>query len=76
MPPETVEEKAVRIIRERRLKIERVDVQEGLVVARCEGETGVYMLGFDVTRKQFRCTCPEMQGKCSHLTALKMVVVR
>ncbi len=73
---ETVEEKAVRIIRERRLTIERVDTHDGVVVARCHGDTGEYALGYDVKVKQWRCTCPEMKGMCSHLTALKMLVKR
>jgi uncharacterized Zn finger protein len=73
---ETVEEKALRIIRERRLTIERVDTHGGVVVARCQGDTGEYALGWDAIVKQYRCTCPEMKGLCSHLTALKMVVKR
>lgn len=76
MAKETVEEKAVRLLKERRLTIERIDTHEGVVVARCEGDSGTYMLGWDAIVKQWRCQCPEMKGQCSHLTALKMVVKR
>ena len=73
---ETVEEKAVRLLRERRLTIERADTHEGVVVAHCKGDNGDYMLGWDLKKKEWRCTCPELKGGCSHLAALKMVVKR
>lgn len=73
---ETVEEKALRLIREGRLTIQRVDRDEGWVVAHCRGDTGGYALGWDPIVGQFRCTCPEMKGQCSHLYALKLVVER
>jgi len=75
MPTETVEEKAVRLLREHRLEIERADTHGGVVVARCQGDTGEYLLGWDVKLKEFRCQCAA-RGHCSHLEALKMVVKR
>ena len=72
---ETVEEKAVRYLREHRLEIERADTHGGVVVARCQGDTGEYHLGWDAMRKEFRCSCLA-RTECSHLTALKMVVRR
>lgn len=72
---ETVEEKALRLIKERRLTIERVDTHGGVVVARCEGDHGEYALGFDLIHKEYRCTCLA-RTECSHLVALKMVVKR
>jgi hypothetical protein len=76
MAKETVDEKALRLIQERRLTIDRVDTHDGVIVAHCHGDTGEYALGWDAMRKQYRCTCAEMKGQCSHLTALKMVVKR
>lgn len=76
MPKESVEEKALRLLRERRLTIDRVDQHDGVIVAHCHGDTGEYALGWDAMRKQYRCTCPNLTGNCSHLQALKMVVKR
>lgn len=75
MPTETIEEKALRMIQERRLTIERVDTHGGVVVARCQGDTGTYYLGYDVIVKEWRCGCLA-RTECSHLVALKMVVSR
>ena len=74
MPRETVQEKAGRLLGEGRLTIERMDHESGLIVATCKGDSGAYHLGYDPARRQFRCTCPEMKGKCSHLAALKLVI--
>jgi hypothetical protein len=72
---ETVAAKAVRYLAESRLTVERVDV-DGLVVARCRGGGGEYHLGWDPSVRQWRCTCLERKGECSHLKALRMVVIR
>lgn len=72
---DTVEEKALAILRERRLQIDRVDTHGGVVVASCKGRTGDYMLGYDMLKKEWRCTCASV-GNCSHLEALRMVVRR
>lgn len=76
MATETAQEKGWRLLREQRLTVTRVDDHDGLVVARCEGDTATYMLGWDPRNKQWRCGCPEMKGQCSHLFALKCVVRR
>lgn len=56
--------------------IKRVDPDSGLIVAECRGDSGeVYSLGHDPTKDEWRCTCAELKGDCSHLKALKLVVV-
>ncbi len=74
--PDTLDEKAARILAEGRLTIERIDMTRtyGWIVARCQGLTGEYRLGWDPILAQYRCTCPELLGKCSHILALKLVV--
>lgn len=72
---ETVEEKALRLLKERRLTIERVDTHGGVVVARCQGDTGEYMCGWDAIVKQWRCQCVA-RSECSHIKAVRMVVNR
>jgi uncharacterized Zn finger protein len=76
LPTETAQEKGWRLLKEQRLTIVQVDKHDGLVVARCEGDTSSYMLGWDPMKHQWRCTCPELKGQCSHLAALKCVVRR
>ena len=47
------------------------------IIATCRGDSGeVYNLGYDARKKQWRCTCVEMKGKCSHLVALQLVTIR
>ena len=56
--------------------VKRVDPEKGLIVAQCRGDSGeVYDLGYDPIKKEWRCTCAELKGNCSHLQALKLVVV-
>ena len=76
MTVRTAAEKAQRLLIEHRLTVEQADKHGGLVVAECVGDTGTYKLGWDPTKKQWRCQCPEMQGRCSHLLALQSVVKR
>ena len=48
----------------------------GYVHAQVRGDSGeVYDLGRDPRKDEWRCTCPELKGNCSHLQALKLVVV-
>lgn len=78
MPPETAGEKAERLLAEGRLIVDRVGdpSRPGLIVARCRGDHGaIYTLGYDPSRAEWRCTCPEPRGRCSHLKALQLVVV-
>jgi hypothetical protein len=35
----------------------------------------IYTLGHDPSKAEWRCQCAEMKGNCSHLKALKLVVV-
>lgn len=68
----SVQEKADRILLERRLRVVKVD--RNLIVAECRGISGaIYNLGHDPRKMQYRCTCPAM-GPCSHLFALQSVV--
>ncbi len=70
----TAAEKARRLLPEGRLMVKRVD--RGYVHAQCRGDSGeVYDLGYDPVKGEWRCTCAEMKGNCSHLQALKLVVV-
>ena len=65
---ENVREKAARLLVSGRLRVVKVDGP--LIVAECRGDSGgLYHLGFDPIRKQWRCTC-EARTACSHLTAL------
>lgn len=72
---ETAADKALRLLTEGRLMVQSVDPDSRLVVAQCRGDSGaIYRLGHD-PRGEWRCTCDEMKGNCSHLRALKLVVV-
>lgn len=71
-------EKAVDLLVDGRLMVLRVDPPTGeqWVIARCRGDSGaVYDLGYDPNKKEWRCSCPELKGRCSHLIALQRVVV-
>lgn len=68
---ENVRDKGARLLTSGRLRV--VKVRGNLVVAKCRGDSGgLYDLGYDPIRKQWRCTC-EARGPCSHLTALWLV---
>lgn len=73
----TADSKARRLLIEGRLDVTRHDVagdHAGLIVATCRGDSGtVYQLGYDPHQRQWRCTCQELRGNCSHLHALKLV---
>jgi uncharacterized Zn finger protein len=70
-------EKGRALLIEGRLVVRRVDQHTGLIVAQCRGDSGeMYDLGYDPTNQQWRCTCREMKGKCSHLVALQLVTIR
>lgn len=56
--------------------IERVDPDRGFILARCRGDSGqIYDLGHDPVKGEWRCTCEARGDDCSHLRALKLVVV-
>lgn len=73
----TAQRKAMRLLIEGRLEVLRRETNgdmDGLIVAQCRGDSGTrYTLGYDPHRNQWRCTCPELRGECSHLRALKLV---
>lgn len=71
----TAAEKALDLLIEARVMVKRVDPDSGLVIAQVRGDSGaVYDCGRDPKNGQWRCTCPELRGKCSHLIAVKRVV--
>jgi uncharacterized Zn finger protein len=70
---ESVVAKAARYLLEGRLTVLRRDGD--LVEAVCHGTHGVYELGHDPDRPGvWHCSCPSA-GRCSHVTALMLVVV-
>lgn len=72
---ETIEEKAERLLVDGRIRVVRVDAEPGsLVVARAEGDTGTWDLGYDPKAHEWRCNCPARVRPCSHLMALQLVV--
>lgn len=78
MPPETSDEKAHRLLTEGRLIVRTVGdpSHPGRIVAECRGDSGmIYTLGYDPSKAEWRCQCKEVRGGCSHLKALKLVVV-
>lgn len=76
MAREGAPEKARRLLVEGRLVVREIR-SSGTIVAECRGDSGqIYALGYDARRKQWRCTCAEMKGRCSHLVALQLVTVK
>ncbi len=79
MPREDAFAKGQRLLTEGRLVVRKVGDpgKPRLIVAECRGDSGsIYTLGWDPKKEEWRCTCPEMRGACSHLAALKLVVIR
>lgn len=84
---ENLAQKGRRLLAEGRLELvgvnkitapagEPLGASEGWVVAKCRGDSGeVYDLGYDPRNGEWRCTC-EARGRCSHIAALQLVVVR
>lgn len=71
---ESLEDKAAAIVAEGRLRVRTIR-PDGLIVAHVQGRTGEYDLGFDPTKREWRCTCPVLRRQnCSHLAALRLVV--
>lgn len=68
---ETVADKAARYLTENRLLILEITVDR--IAALCRGDTGVYSLGY--TAGDWACDCPARTRGCSHLRALRLVVV-
>ena len=79
MARETAVDKAHRLLLEGRLIVREVGSPShpGRIVAECRGDSGeMYLLGWDPAKQEWRCTCPELRGECSHLKALQLVVVK
>jgi uncharacterized Zn finger protein len=73
---ESAADKGRRLLTEGRLTVLKIH-PSGLIHAQCRGDSAeVYDLGYDPERGQWRCTCQEMKGKCSHLVALQLVTLR
>jgi uncharacterized Zn finger protein len=71
---ETIAANGRRYLTEGRLTITKVDGDQ--IAATCKGDSGsIYTLGFDPSRADWYCDCPA-RGRCRHLTALMLVVVR
>lgn len=76
---ESAAEKGRRLLVEGRLVVREVGNpgKPGRIVAECRGDSGdIYSLGYDPAKEEWRCGCPNVTGNCSHLAALKLVVVR
>jgi hypothetical protein len=80
---ENVQTKGRRLLTEGRLTVRAVDpvgengafLNRSIIIAECKGDSGkVYKLGYDMLKKEWRCTC-EARGVCSHLVALQLVTV-
>lgn len=71
---ENVEQKGRRYLTEGRVTVTSATEPDGLIVAEARGTDGLYHLGYDPKKRQWRCTCPSGRGgRCSHVTALKLV---
>jgi uncharacterized Zn finger protein len=72
---ENAQTKGRRLLVEGRLVVRAIR-GDGTIIATCRGDSGeAYTLGYDATKKQWRCTCVEMKGRCSHLIALQLVTI-
>lgn len=70
---ESAADKGRRLLVEGRLIVREIR-EDGTIVATCRGDSGEeYSLGYDSTKRQWRCTCAEMKGRCSHLCAVQLV---
>jgi uncharacterized Zn finger protein len=71
---ESVTEKADRLLSSGQVRILHLGADR--VVARVEGDHGVYCVASSVTRPM-ECSCPagERQVRCSHLIAVELITV-
>jgi uncharacterized Zn finger protein len=69
MPRESIDEKALRYLREHRVRV--THIEDGRVYARARGERAVYDLSFKRNGRAW-CTCPA-RVRCAHLVALEFV---
>jgi uncharacterized Zn finger protein len=69
---ENAEAKARRYLAEGRLQVERVD--HDVVLGRVLGDEGdLYHVRWDQERRSWKCTCPALSVRCSHVLALARV---
>lgn len=68
---ESTDEKALRLLREGRLTILRLD--EHFIYAQCKGDHETYRLTY--ADGHWNCSCPA-RADCSHMRALWLVTVR
>ena len=68
---EAADVKARRLLAENRLLILEVAVDR--IAALCRGDTGLYSLGYSTG--DWACDCPARTRGCSHLRALRLVIV-
>ena len=72
MPRESAHDKARRLLTEGRLDVRQVT--ERTAVAKCRGDSAqIYNLGYD--RGRWFCSCPCATDQCSHLRALRLIVL-
>lgn len=72
MPRENAHDKARRYLKEGRLTVHQVD--DDLIVASCRGDTAaVYRCVWEPVG--WSCSCPAVTDRCSHLRALRLVVL-
>jgi uncharacterized Zn finger protein len=70
---ENAEAKARRYLAEGRLQVQRVELD--VVDGRVLGDSGdIYAVRWDQERRSWKCTCPALGVRCSHVLALARVV--
>lgn len=70
---ENIEQKGRRYLTEGRVTVTHLDGD--IVTAEARGGDAMYSLGFDTVRRNWYCTCLA-RGRCAHLVALQLVVLR
>ena len=68
---ESAATKARRYLTEGRLLV--IEVAVDRIAALCRGDTGLYSLGYSAG--DWACDCPARTRGCSHLRALRLVIV-
>jgi hypothetical protein len=69
---ETVQEKAVRLLCERRVRILECHEDAGALLVDVRGDRGVYSITFE--EGALRCDCPARARRCAHVQAVEYVV--
>jgi uncharacterized Zn finger protein len=74
VPRETSEQKGRRYLTDGRLQVAFVKPSDNRVRALCRGDGAIYKLGYEPPAGWF-CDCPAKTASCSHLVALRLVVL-